>query len=357
MKEITFKERVKQGINDLFYIWLREFRTTFRDQGVLIFFILVPLVYPLIYGFIYTNEVVREVPAVVVDASRSSLSREYLRKVDATPDINIVAYCADMEEAKLMLKDRLAYGIIYIPSEFSQDIAQGKQTQVSIYCDMSGLLYYKSMLLANTAVSLDMNRDIKIERAGNTTARQDEITGYPIEYEDVAMFNPTNGFAAFLIPAVLILLIQQTLLLGIAFRQDSARTESFQRPCTYQPALQRYVAYCHGKGFELLHGLFAGIGICTMCRPSDFQSEPNRTAGHARPVHATLSGSLHLFCHDRFHCYPQPGNVYAAIRVYLRPSAVHLGNILAGCCYPSVLEILFLRLPIDFRHQWFCTHQ
>lgn len=33
MKEITFKERVKQGINDLFYIWLREFRTTFRDQG------------------------------------------------------------------------------------------------------------------------------------------------------------------------------------------------------------------------------------------------------------------------------------------------------------------------------------
>lgn len=115
---------------------------------------------------------VREVPAVVVDASRSSLSREYLRKVDATPDINIVAYCADMEEAKLMLKDRLAYGIIYIPSEFSQDIAQGKQTQVSIYCDMSGLLYYKSMLLANTAVSLDMNRDIKIERAGNTTARQ-----------------------------------------------------------------------------------------------------------------------------------------------------------------------------------------
>ena len=226
MKEITFKERVKQGINDLFYIWLREFRTTFRDQGVLIFFILVPLVYPLIYGFIYTNEVVREVPAVVVDASRSSLSREYLRKVDATPDINIVAYCADMEEAKLMLKDRLAYGIIYIPSEFSQDIAQGKQTQVSIYCDMSGLLYYKSMLLANTAVSLDMNRDIKIERAGNTTARQDEITSYPIEYEDVAMFNPTNGFAAFLIPAVLILLIQQTLLLGIGLSAGTTREQN-----------------------------------------------------------------------------------------------------------------------------------
>lgn len=223
MKQLTFKQKVVRGIYDLFYIWKQEFRTTFRDQGVLIFFVLVPLVYPLIYSFIYTNETIREVPTVVVDNSRSSLSREYLRKVDASPETSIVAYCADMEEAKLMLKDRKAYGIIYIPAHFSDDIVQGKQTQVSIFCDMSGLLYYKALLTANTNVSLAMNAAIKMERAGNTTARQDEITAYPIEYEDVAIFNPTNGFAAFLIPAVLILIIQQTLLLGIGLSAGTAR--------------------------------------------------------------------------------------------------------------------------------------
>ena len=56
MKHLTFKQKVIQGIYDLFYIWKQEFRMTFRDQGVLIFFILVPLGYPLIYSFIYTNE-------------------------------------------------------------------------------------------------------------------------------------------------------------------------------------------------------------------------------------------------------------------------------------------------------------
>lgn len=226
MKQLTFKQKVVQGIHDLFYIWKQEFRTTFRDQGVMIFFVLVPLVYPLIYSFIYTNETIREVPTVVVDNSRSSLSREYLRKVDASPETSIVAHCADMEEAKLMLKDRKAYGIIYIPAHFSDDIARGKQTQVSIFCDMSGLLYYKALLTANTNVSLAMNADIKMERAGNTTARQDEITAYPIEYEDVAIFNPTNGFAAFLIPAVLILIIQQTLLLGIGLSAGTAREQN-----------------------------------------------------------------------------------------------------------------------------------
>ena len=55
---------------------------------------------------------------------------------------------------------------------------------------------------------------------GNTTERQDEISTAPIEYEDISLFNPQDGFASFLIPAVLILIIQQTLLLGIGLQQE-----------------------------------------------------------------------------------------------------------------------------------------
>ena len=269
MKQLTFKQKVVQGIYDLFYIWKQEFRTTFRDQGVLIFFVLVPLVYPLIYSFIYTNETIREVPTVVVDNSRSSLSREYLRKVDASPETSIVAYCADMEEAKLMLKDRKAYGIIYIPAHFSDDIVQGKQTQISIFCDMSGLLYYKALLTANTNVSLAMNAAIKMERAGNTTARQDEITAYPIEYEDVAIFNPTNGFAAFLNPAVLILIIQQTLLLGIGLSAGTAREHNQFKDLV--PINRHYngtLRIVMGKGLSsfMVYSLVAVYILCVVSR-------------------------------------------------------------------------------------------
>ncbi len=269
MKEITFKDKVRQGIGDLFYIWREEFKTTFRDQGVLIFFILVPLAYPLLYGFIYTNETVREVPAVAVDDSRTQTSRDYLRRVDATPDIKIVSYCSDMEEARQLLKERKAYGIIYVPSSFSDDIVKGKQTQVSIYCDMSGLLYYKSMLLANTAVSLDMNKEIKIRRAGNFTEREDEVTGYPIEYEDVAMFNPTNGFAAFLIPAVLILLIQQTLLLGIGLAAGTAREKNRFKDLVpinrhYRGTLR--IVFGKGLSYYMVYSIVSVYVLCVVPR-------------------------------------------------------------------------------------------
>ena len=266
-KEITLRQHIREGICDLFYIWKQEFRTTFRDQGVLIFFILVPLVYPLIYSFIYTNETLRDVPAVVVDDSRSTLSRQYVRMLDASPDIRVVAHCADMEEAKLALRNRDAYGIVYLPETFSDDIAAGRQTQVSIFCDMSGLMYYKAMLSANTEVSLEMNTEIKIARAGNTTDRQDEITAYPIEYKDVALYNPTNGFAAFLIPAVLILIIQQTLLLGIGLSAGTAREKNQFRDLV--PINRHYngtLRIVMGKGLSyfLVYALVSAYVLCVV---------------------------------------------------------------------------------------------
>lgn len=222
-KETSLRNIILQGMNSVFYICQKELKAVFKDQGVLIFFLLVPLAYPLLYAFIYTGEVVREVPTAVVDMNKSTLSREFIRKVDATPDVKIQSHCADMEEAKLLLKESKVYGVIYIPESFSSDITKGIQTQVTLYCDMSGMLYYKAILTASTEVSLKMNKAIKVKRAGNTTDRQDEISATPITYEAVNLFNLQAGYASFLLPAVLILIIQQTLLLGVGLSAGTAR--------------------------------------------------------------------------------------------------------------------------------------
>ena len=217
------KEILKDGFADTFYIWWEEIKNVFKDTGVLIFVIIVPLFYPLVYSFLYSNETVHDVPAAVVDNSHSSLSREFLRKVDATADVAIIAHCSDMKEAELLMKGGKVYGIINMPEDFSDNIARGEQAKVTIYTNMAGLLYYKAMLTSTTNVSLDMNKKIKIERAGNTTDREDEVTSTPLKYEDISLFNPFNGFASFLIPAVLMLIIQQTLLLGIGLAAGTAR--------------------------------------------------------------------------------------------------------------------------------------
>ena len=204
----------------------KELRKTVSDIGVLVFFIVVPLLYPLLYAYLYGREVVREVPVVVVDDCRSTTSREFIRKSDATPDLKIISYCSDMEEARNLVHRHKAYGIIYVPAEFEKTLAEGRQATINLYCDMSGLLYYKALLSGCTMVSLDMNRDIQMERLSGLSDWEKDVMTMPIENEYVTMFNPANGFQAFLIPAVLILLLQQTLVLGVSMM---AGTENERR--------------------------------------------------------------------------------------------------------------------------------
>ena len=214
----------KEAWRDWSYIFRRELRTIFHDQGLLIFFILVPLFYPIIYSLIYNNETAREVPVVVVDNSQTAFSRDYLRRLNATAEVRIVSHAADMASAQKMIKNREAYGVVFIPATFTDDIVNMKQTHVSIFVDMGGFLYYKALLLANTEVSLEMNADIKLSRqTSGLTEEQELALTAPIRYEQVTLYNPSSGFAQFLIPAVMILLLHQTLILGICLAAGTAR--------------------------------------------------------------------------------------------------------------------------------------
>ena len=217
---------IAEGFRDLFYIWRQELRAIFRDSGVMIFFFLVPLAYPVIYALIYNPETVRDVPLAVVDQSGSQRSREFIRRVDATPDVRVVATCGSIEDARRLVDSKQAYGILLFTSDFNRDLAAGRQATVSLYTDMSLLLHYKALLLATTEVSLDMGREIRAARTPQSTDELQQIYVAPIPYESVALFNPANGFASFLLPAVLILIIQQTLVLGICMLGGTAREQS-----------------------------------------------------------------------------------------------------------------------------------
>ena len=183
--------RLKNIFTDFFRCalgnFLAEGRTALRDQGVMIFFFIVPLAYPLLYCFIYTNEAVREVPVVAIDNDRSAQSRELLRNIDATPDAHILAYAANMEEAKAAMKRREAYGIINVPRTFTADLAAGKQTTVSAFSDMSSMLYYKAVYTSAMNASLKMNAKLKVERTPGATQEQARVVEHPIEYEDICL--------------------------------------------------------------------------------------------------------------------------------------------------------------------------
>ena len=170
----------------IIHVWLDELSEIVKDEGILIFIILLPLAYPLLYALIYNTETQRELPICVVDDNMSDRSRDFIRRIDATPEVKIAGHCSDMEQAKELMRQRRVYGILHIPREFNERLWRGQQTVVGLYSDLTSMLYYKVEYLAAVNVAQELNRNIKVrERQLNTTAREEEVSRWPIRFEEV----------------------------------------------------------------------------------------------------------------------------------------------------------------------------
>jgi ABC-2 type transport system permease protein len=211
------------AIKDTCFIWAQEMRHVIRDEGVLIFFFIVPLAYPLLYSWIYNNETVREVPVVVVDDSKTQLSRQFVRNCDASPDVRIFCHAADLDEAKSLVSRQLVKGIYYIPSDFEERLNRMEQTTISVYVDMSLMLTYKAIYQTAMAVASQMGAVLTTKISQPATKREAQISAQPLACDDVPLFNPSGGYGSFVLPAVLMLILQQTLVLGIGMSAGTAR--------------------------------------------------------------------------------------------------------------------------------------
>lgn len=220
---------IYEGIVNTCFIWRKEMTQVMKDEGVLIFFILVPLIYPILYSWIYNNETVHDVPVCVVDQSHSSLSRQFIHMVDASADVRVAYYAQDLDEAKSLVSRQLVKGVYLIPSDFETNILRMEQGTVSVYCDMSLMLTYKAIFQTVQLVTMEMGKEIQTKLGGHYTAREEVIAARPLDYADVPIFNPQGGYGSFVLPAVLMLILQQTLALGIGLSAGTSRDENIGR--------------------------------------------------------------------------------------------------------------------------------
>lgn len=210
------------------FVFPHELKRIFTDPGVVVIFIVATLVYPPLYKAIYWNEQITDVPVAVVDLSQSAESRTFLHHWNASPDIRLTHTCNSIAEAEQLLREQKVHGIVYFPRDFASQLADPLgQAHISLYCDMSSFLYMKAIYLSCNQVMLESMRNIQIDRY--------ESMGYGREfswalvqdapYTETALYNPTGGYGSFLIPAVLVLILHQTLLFGICMLAGTARDD------------------------------------------------------------------------------------------------------------------------------------
>lgn len=206
---------------DLALVWRREFRLVTTDVGVMLFFIALPLVYPIVYTLIYNPEVVRDIPIAVVDDCRSQQSRELVRMADATEAMKVAGYAASLSEARRWMDEKGVYGIMVIPQDYSQKLGRGEQAVVSFYSDMSLLLRYRAFLTAITDIQLATGAKMRSETLSAIGVTS--TSSSPVNNESFFLGDTEQGFASFVIPGIVVLILQQSMVLGITMIGGTSR--------------------------------------------------------------------------------------------------------------------------------------
>lgn len=235
---------MKSFFQDIFAVWRRESRNVIADKGVMIFLFFVPLFYPIVYALIYNPELVRDVPVVVVDNSRSTKSRSLVRKIDGSESAKVIGYASDMAEARECMAEKKSYGIVLIERDFDEKIGRGERGDVTLFCDMSLLIRYKSMLMALTEATFDLGSDVQVESISSKGADAPKLPA-KIDSTYYPLGNPEQGFATFLLPGILVLVMQQTLLLTLGMMGGAER----ERRLRFQDKGKGIFAEIFGKIF------------------------------------------------------------------------------------------------------------
>lgn len=180
-------------------------------------FVVAVLIYSVFYPQPYRAETLRDVPIALVDQDGTDSSRQLARRIDASADVAIVQSYPDQPTAEREVYARGLYGILVIPKNFERDLLHGRSSPIAIYADASYFLIYQRVSGAVAAVARTMGAEVEtaILIAEHVDPALATAAADPMPLTAVTLFNPQGGYATYILPAAFVLILQQTLLIGV----------------------------------------------------------------------------------------------------------------------------------------------
>lgn len=172
-------------------------RKDFWDLGMLTW---IPLVLYVLTWFIFAGGVVRDIPLVVVDENQSTLSRQLVRWLDASPGISVAEEVGTSQEAFFLLRERRAYGLVLIPKDFSTEISQGRSVSIQWFYNgqfssHAGALT-KDVRTVVATMSAGAKMTARTKRGTSTVQAAEQFE--PIRTALVSLFNENTSYESFL---------------------------------------------------------------------------------------------------------------------------------------------------------------
>ncbi|MGA7723282.1 MAG: ABC transporter permease [Ignavibacteriaceae bacterium] len=189
-----------------------------KDINLISIILLAPLFYASFYTSIYVNKSESKVPVAVMDMDRSVYSEEFIRKLDAHKIIQVNEILTDMNSIKDRIYQDDEQSVIIIPKDFESNIKSNRSVTIKIYLNTVRFLVSNDLNKAINEVVQNYHKDIKMKILEMNGYSIDQAKGMydPLRVDLRNLFNPSEAYGDFIIPGILILILQATLLIGLS---------------------------------------------------------------------------------------------------------------------------------------------
>lgn len=226
-------------------LWWVSLLTLLRDKGAVLLLFGAPMLYGFFYPWFYQQQVVQRVPVAVVVQDNSGLARQVLRFAQASPRIDPQLVTGDEAEARDAVLRGTVMGYALIGHDFKRDVLRSDKVVVPVYANGAYPLVSKQVQygFAEAVGTVSAGVEMKRLQASGQSALQSAASRSPVNVHNVALFNPTEGYGSFVVAAVAILILQQTLLMGGALLVGTWREQGVAQASVTQ-WLARLLALC-----------------------------------------------------------------------------------------------------------------
>ncbi len=195
-----------------------ELQRAIRDHSIFLTVIAAPILYALFLGSIYLNKDINKIPFGVVDYDHSHTSRSIIRQFSASPKIKLTKMLVDDKQAVDELKRMHIQGFVVFPEGFEKDILKKKETHVNLFLNTTRFLPSNTLNMAVNKVMLHAGTKIRTQYFESDGVNSKIAIGLsnPIKANIKPLYNNTNSYGDFLLPALFFIILQQTLILGMA---------------------------------------------------------------------------------------------------------------------------------------------
>jgi ABC-2 type transport system permease protein len=227
--------------------------------------VLAPLIYGVFYPQPYLGQLIKDVPVAVVDDDNSDVSRTIIQALDADEATQVALRPTTLAEAQAALARREVFGILGIPAGTEREVLKGDKAGLPAFVDSTYFLLYnrtfQGIQEAVGAVRADLLA--RSARPEGSLYRAALAQLSPVEVLNQPLFNPTGGYASYVVPAAFLLILQQTLLMGSA----TIGGEAFQQGGREARRRRAAVAAVLGQGLAHLLLALPGFALFLIVLP------------------------------------------------------------------------------------------